>query len=150
MELPPLRVRVRPQPLRDPRPRLRLGTAPTRDARTTRLAQVAGAGSSFTYAYDFGDNWEHKVIIEKVLDASPMPSLPACTDGRRAAPPEDCGGVWGYEELLAILADPAHPEHAARAEWASAWGGTALLADAFDPGQFADDLHSLHLATFDD
>jgi hypothetical protein len=123
---------------------------PTRDARTARLDQVAGTDSTFTYTYDFGDNWEHKVTVEKVLDASPVTSLPACIDGRRASPPEDCGGVWGYEELLAILADPSHPEHAERAEWASAWGGAALDPDAFDPKEFSDNLRSLHLARFDD
>ncbi len=123
---------------------------PTRDARKARLEQVADAGSSFTYTYDFGDNWEHKVTVEKALDASPVASLPACIDGRRAGPPEDCGGVWGYEELLAILANPSHPQHAERAEWATAWGGAGLDPDAFDPATFADNLHSLHLAVFDD
>lgn len=123
---------------------------PTRDARKARLDQVASAGSTFTYTYDFGDNWEHKVIVEKVLDASCVASLPSCIDGRRAGPPEDCGGVWGYEELLAILGDPSHPEHAERAEWASAWGGAGLDPAAFDPNDFADNLRSLHLARFDD
>jgi hypothetical protein len=123
---------------------------PIRDARKARLDEVAGTGSAFTYTYDFGDNWEHKVIVEKVLDASPVASLPACINGRRAGPPEDCGGVWGYEELLAILGDPSHPEHAERAEWASAWGGAALDPDAFDPNEFSDNLRSLHLARFDD
>lgn len=123
---------------------------PARDARKTRLDQVAGTGAAFTYTYDFGDNWEHKIVVEKVLDVSPVASLPACIDGRRAGPPEDCGGVWGYEELIAILADPSHPEHATRAEWASAWGGAELDPDAFDPSDFSDNLHSLHLARFDD
>lgn len=123
---------------------------PARDARKARLDQVAGAGSSFTYTYDFGDNWEHKVTIEKVLDVSPVLSPPACIDGRRAGPPEDCGGVWGYEELIATLADPSHPEHAERAEWASAWGGADLDPDAFDPSGFSDNLRSLYLARFDD
>ena len=123
---------------------------PTRDARKARLDQVAGAGSAFTYTYDFGDNWEHKVTVEKVLDASPVASLPACIDGRRAGPPEDCGGVWGYDELLAILGDPSHPEHAERAQWASAWGGAALDPDAFAPDEFSDNLRSLHLARFGD
>jgi Plasmid pRiA4b ORF-3-like protein len=123
---------------------------PTRDARTARVGDVAGAGSSFTYTYDFGDNWEHKITVERALDTPPVPTLPACIDGRRAGPPEDCGGVWGYAELLAILADPSHPEHAERAEWAANWGGTGLDPDAFDPSEFAGNLHSLHLATFDD
>lgn len=123
---------------------------PAGDARTARLDHVAGVGSSFNYTYDFGDNWEHKVTVEKVVDASAVASLPACTDGRRAGPPEDCGGVWGYEELLAILANPLHPQHAERAEWATAWGGAGLDPDAFDPATFSDNLHSLHLAVFDD
>lgn len=123
---------------------------PTRDARKARLDQVASAASTFTYTYDFGDNWEHKVIVEQLLDASPVASLPACIDGRRAGPPEDCGGVWGYAELLAILGDTSHPEHAERAEWASAWGGVALDPDAFDLNEFSDNLRSLHLARFDD
>jgi hypothetical protein len=123
---------------------------PTRDARKARLDQVAGVGSSFNYTYDFGDNWEHKVTVEKVVDASTVASLPACIDGRRAGPPEDCGGVWGYEELLTILADPSHPQHAERAEWATAWGGAGLDSAAFDPASFDDNLHSLHLAVFDD
>lgn len=123
---------------------------PTRDAHETRLDQVGGVGSSIAYTYDFGDNWEHTIIVEKVLDTSPVVSLPACTGGRRAGPPEDCGGVWGYEALLAILADPSHPLHAERAEWASAWGGAGLDPDAFDPSDFADNLQSLQLARFDD
>jgi hypothetical protein len=123
---------------------------PARDARTTHLDKVATDGASFTYTYDFGDNWEHKVTVEKVLGTSPVASLPACVDGRRAGPPEDCGGVWGYEDLIAILADPSHPEHAERAEWASPWGGAALDPGAFDASQFSVNLRSLHLASFDD
>jgi hypothetical protein len=123
---------------------------PIRDARTTRLDKVATTGAAFNYTYDFGDNWEHRVTVEKVLEASPVASLPVCLDGRRAGPPEDCGGVSGYEELLAVLADRSHPEHAERAEWASAWGGATLDPEAFDPSQFADNLRTLHLATFDD
>ncbi|MFP5488178.1 MAG: plasmid pRiA4b ORF-3 family protein [Acidimicrobiia bacterium] len=123
---------------------------PTRDARTTRLDPVAGAGATFTYTYDFGDWWEHQVAVEKVLDASPVPSLPACLDGRRAGPPEDCGGVGGYQELLGILADPDHPEHASRAEWASARGGASLDPNVFDPADFAENLRTIHVTVFDD
>ena len=123
---------------------------PARDARTTRLDKVAAVGATFAYTYDFGDYWEHKVTVEKVLDGSTVATVPACVDGRRAGPPEDCGGVWGYEELLTILADPSHPEHAARAEGASPWGGAALDPAAFDPASFTDNLRSLHLTKFDD
>jgi hypothetical protein len=96
------------------------------------LEQVApGAGSKIRYTYDFGDDWEHDIVVEKVLDLDPAASYPRCTGGRRAAPPEDCGGVWGYAELLEILADPAHPEHEDRLDWLG-------LGDAeeFEPEQF--------------
>jgi hypothetical protein len=81
----------------------------------------------FTYTYDFGDNWEHTVIIEKRAPANAATAYPACVAGKRNCPPEDCGGVWGYQRLLAILADPAHPEHAELLEWT---GGE------FDPEEF--------------
>jgi len=122
---------------------------PTRDARKTRLKEVVAPGVSFAYTYDFGDNWDHKVTVETILD-TPSMTLPACVDGRLAAPPEDCGGVWGYMEFLAILADPSHPEHAARAEWAAGWGGSSFDPDAFDPSEFVDNLRTLRLAAIDD
>ena len=81
----------------------------------------------FTYTYDFGDNWEHTVAFEKSEAALERASYPVCITGKRNCPPEDCGGVWGYEELLAILADPTHPEHAERIDW---------LGEAFDPDKF--------------
>ena len=71
------------------------------------------------YLYDFGDGWEHRVVLEKIL---PLPAdgkapPPRCTGGRRACPPEDCGGPWGYASLLEALADPKHPEHEQMREW---------------------------------
>jgi hypothetical protein len=99
------------------------------------LEQVApGAGSKIRYTYDFGDDWEHDIVVEKVLDRAPVASYPRCTDGRRAAPPEDCGGVWGYAELQEIMADPTHPEHEDRLDWLG-------LGDAeeFEPAQFRAD-----------
>jgi len=69
----------------------------------------------FTYTYDFGDDWEHVIDIEdKPAAEGPVPR---CTGGKRAAPPEDCGGIWGYQELLAVLADPEHPDHEEQSEW---------------------------------
>lgn len=64
--------------------------------------------------YDFGDTWRHRVVVEKVLAAQDGAT---CTGGRRACPPEDCGGVWGYEEMLAALADPEHEDHEQMLEW---------------------------------
>jgi Plasmid pRiA4b ORF-3-like protein len=65
-----------------------------------RLTRVAPVGHKLRYTYDFGDNWEHVVEIERSLPAEPAVTYPRCVGGRRAAPPEDCGGIWGYQELL--------------------------------------------------
>jgi hypothetical protein len=87
------------------------------DERGARLREVApAAGSRLRYTYDLGDSWEHDVVVEEVLAPDGVPHA-VCVGGRRAAPPEDCGGVWGYEALCEILADPTHPEHAERLAW---------------------------------
>ncbi|MGH3916912.1 MAG: plasmid pRiA4b ORF-3 family protein [Pseudonocardiaceae bacterium] len=96
------------------------------------LEQVApDAQSKIRYTYDFGDGWEHDILVEKVLDRDAAASYPRCTGGRRAAPPEDCGGVWGYADLVDVLADPAHPEHAESLEWLG-----LDEAAQFDPADF--------------
>ena len=106
------------------------------------LEQVApGQGSKITYTYDFGDDWEHGIVVEKVLEPAQAASSPRCTGGRRAAPPEDCGGVWGYAELAEILSDPAHPEHADRLDWL----GLDDVSD-FDPANFDPDTVTRRLA----
>jgi len=116
---------------------LRIGTADPEwdapgevmDEREIALSTLAPeAKDKFTYAYDFGDDWEHTVLVEKVLPADPAAVVPACLAGKGACPPEDCGGAWGYAELLSILADPEDPEHEERLEWL---GGTWDAA-AFD------------------
>jgi hypothetical protein len=101
---------------------------PPRDERRTRLREVVAKGARFIYVYDFGDNWEHRIVVEDVLPIEPGVKLPACTGGKRACPPEDCGGVYGYEELLATLADTTHPEHESMLEW---------VGGSFDPEAFA-------------
>lgn len=93
------------------------GPAPEDEGRT-RLDRVAGKGTRFTYEYDFGDSWEHVITVEDVLDAGPGRTYPVCIAGKRACPPEDCGGVWGYEGFLAAVADPDHEEHEQLLEWA--------------------------------
>ncbi len=60
-------------------------------------------GLKFTYEYDFGDSWSHTVAVEKLEPATAPHPRPACLDGRRACPPEDCGGVWGYGRVLQVL-----------------------------------------------
>lgn len=92
----------------------------------TRLSRVARSVSKFRYEYDFGDGWEHDVVIEQLLPEVTA-SVPFCVTGRRACPPEDCGGPGGYEHLLKVLADPAHAEHAQWRDW---------LGAPFDPGAF--------------
>ena len=119
---------------------------PVNDERKVRLDTIAREGSKLEYVYDFGDHWRHKIVVEKVLPADPTTKVPSCIDGRRACPPEDCGGTWGYRELLEILADPTHPEHAERQEWL----GRPHDAETFDPGDFEDNLRNQHLAALDD
>ncbi len=119
---------------------------PPLDERRTRLDAIAAEGSAFRYTYDFGDGWDHKITVEKVLAADSAPAVPACIGGRRACPPEDCGGTWGYRDLLEILADPAHPEHDQRREWI----GRPFDPEAFDPSEFQDNLRNGGLAAFDD
>jgi hypothetical protein len=90
----------------------------TIDERKVRLEQIASTRSKFVYEYDFGDGWEHDVVVEGVEEVTDLEWTPVCLDGRRACPPEDCGGSYGYANLIKILANPRHPEHAEMKEWA--------------------------------
>jgi hypothetical protein len=79
---------------------------------------VPRAKSAFAYEYDFGDSWDHRITVEKILDQDPTAETFAqCLDGEHACPPEDCGGVWGYEDLLKIIRDPKHEEYESMMEW---------------------------------
>lgn len=83
-----------------------------RDAHNIRLGPILARGEPrFTYAYDFGDDWRHTVVVEEVVAADPMIDYPRFIDGARRAPPEDVGGLPGFEEFLRVMADPKHPEH---------------------------------------
>ncbi|GBE40931.1 plasmid pRiA4b ORF-3-like protein [bacterium BMS3Bbin09] len=79
------------------------------------------------YIYDYGDDWEHVVKLEKILEHAEGAMYPVCIDGERTCPPEDCGGIWGYEEFLEAIIDPAHERHEELLEWV---GGD------FDPEHF--------------
>ncbi|HUE81592.1 MAG TPA: SEC-C metal-binding domain-containing protein [Pyrinomonadaceae bacterium] len=82
------------------------------------IADLAPAAKrSFIYEYDFGDGWEHKIVVEKILPPDPEFRHSICLDGANACPPEDCGGIGGYYGLLEILADPRNPEHESMKEW---------------------------------
>jgi hypothetical protein len=83
-----------------------------------RLCDVVdGVKSRIRYVYDFGDDWEHTVLVEKILPASEKPKVMVCLKGKGRRPMEDSGGVWGYYDKLAILADASHPEHEEIKEW---------------------------------
>jgi hypothetical protein len=103
------------------------GELAIRDELDHRLDAVVTKGSRFLYTYDFGDWWEHDVVVEDVLVAEPEERYPCCVGGARACPPEDVGGGFGYGELLAALADPGHPRHGPMREW---------LGREFDPEHF--------------
>ena len=79
------------------------------------------------YWYDFGDDWQHTVSLEKILQRGPTVEYPTCVAGRRACPPEDCGGTWGYSEFLRKLSDPSDPEHRDMMDW---------IGGSFDPAEF--------------
>ena len=99
---------------------------------------VSGAGDKFVYEYDFGDSWEHSILVEKILQPETGVNYPICLTGKRACPPEDCGGIWGYGDLLEAIQDPAHPEHEEMLEW---------LGGRFDPEEFDVDMVNQRLKT---
>lgn len=119
---------------------------PVRSAKSTPLRRVApDAGATFGYLYDFGDNWEHQIVVEKVLPPEPGVVYPRCLAGRRACPPEDVGGIWGYQEFLEAIRDPEHEEHASML----AWVGGAFDPDAFDLRAVNQDLATLGPSPWD-
>ena len=97
---------------------------------TFTLRQIAPQeGDVFRYEYDFGDSWEHEITVEKILPNPAAASFALCLAGARACPPEDCGGIPGYEELRKILKNRRHPKHQRTKEWL----GRPFDAAAFDP-----------------
>ncbi len=92
---------------------------------------VDGTNGQVRYTYDFGDDWEHDIVVEKVVSAEPGGRYPICLAGKGRCPPEDCGGAWGYRNLREVLADPAHEEHRNMLEWLG-----LELASEFDPAGF--------------
>lgn len=89
-----------------------------RSDQRVKLGQLGLAEKSkFRYEYDFGDGWEHELLVEKILAPEPGVSYPRCLKGKRACPPEDVGGSWGYMEYLEAIQDPSHPQHDELLEW---------------------------------
>jgi hypothetical protein len=84
-----------------------------RDENKVKLGSVVKCEKSkFFYIYDFGDSWEHYILVEKILPKDLKVSSPLCIKAKRACPPEDCGGAWGYIEFLEAIQNPTHPEFA--------------------------------------
>lgn len=110
----------------DPNPAV--GDLDMEDASRVRLGDlIPGEKFKFRYTYDFGDDWKHEILVEKVVPPGEGQSFPHCPTGKRACPPEDVGGIWGYQEFLEAIQDPEHDRHAELLEW---------VGGAFDPEAF--------------
>lgn len=90
------------------------------------LVSEHGSKLRMSYEYDFGDGWQHAVVLEKITQAEPRAKYPRCIDGERACPPEDVGGVYGFAEFVAAITNPKHREHDELLKWNG----------PFDPAQF--------------
>ncbi len=97
---------------------------PMQDESEYQLRRIAPmTGRKFTYEYDFGDSWRHIILVEKILPRVSGVQYPVCIKGKRACPPEDIGGIWGYYDFLEAINDPNHPEHETYMDW-------------YEPGEF--------------
>jgi len=96
------------------------------DETIVNLYEVAPyKGFQFGYEYDFGDSWEHRITVEDILpDDGTLVGFAECIDGKRACPPEDCGGVPGYADFVETITDPKSEEYESMLEW---------VGGAFDP-----------------
>ncbi len=111
-----------------------------RNEKSVPLSRVVpGEKFKFDYTYDFGDGWEHQIVVEKVLPPDPEVQYPVCLKGKRNCPPEDCGGIWGYAELLEVLTESEHPDHEEMLEWV----GGSFDPEAFDLDEINQSLGSL-------
>jgi hypothetical protein len=103
-----------------------------KDSTTTRLSDLfsaGGKGPGIEYEYDFGDGWLHEVLFEGLMPAEPRKQYPLCLEGARACPPDDVGGVWGYADFLAAIADPENEQHDEMRQWI----GRKFNPEAFNP-----------------
>ena len=108
-----------------PMPEFDMDDMEVSDEKKIKLSEfIPGEKFKFSYLYDFGDSWEHEILVEKVLAADPETEYPICIKAKRACPPEDCGGAWGYRDFLEAIQDPEHPEHEEMLQW---------VGGSFDP-----------------
>jgi hypothetical protein len=106
----------------------RMGLEEAEDETKARLCDLAPAvKGKFIYEYDFGDGWEHKIEVVKIGPPAEGVEYPVCLKGKLACPPEDCGGIWGYYNMLEVLKDPEHEDYENIAGW---------IGGSFDPERF--------------
>lgn len=109
----------------------------TKNEKRAKLSKVAPAEMArFVYEYDLGDSWRHEILVEKIFQPEKDLAHPVCVDGKRSAPPEDCGGTGGYDEFLEIITDPKHPDRDDMLRWAG---------EDFDPERFDKNTVNRHL-----
>ncbi len=111
------------------------------DERKVTLGELTDIGARFRYTYDFGDDWEHEILVDDLLDPDPETHYPNLVAAKGACPPEDCGGAWSYTALKAILADPGNEQHQEMLEWLDLENGSA-----FDPNAVPSDTIDYELA----
>ena len=100
----------------------------SRNSRTIKLYSILKKEKSkILYEYDFGDSWNHDIILEKIIKEEDTGQIPRCIKGKRNCPPEDCGGTWGYNDLLLTISNPKHEDYESMMEW---------LGGNFDPEHF--------------
>ncbi len=95
-------------------------------------------GAKMRWDYDFGDGWRHTIELEAIEAVDPAIKYPRCTAGRRACPPDDCGGPSGFADLIDAIADPTHPRHGELTEWLPPGYDPAY----FDPDEATDDMQA--------
>lgn len=111
------------------------------DERCVTLGELVDLGARFQYTYDFGDDWEHEILVEDLLDPDPDTHYPSLVAAKGACPPEDCGGRWGYADLKQVLADPNDEQHQDMLDWLGLDNATE-----FDPNAIATDQLEYELA----
>lgn len=100
----------------------------SKNSRTVKLKTILKQEKSkILYEYDFGDGWCHDIILEKIIVEEEIGQIPMCIKGKRNCPPEDCGGTWGYQDLLHTISNPKHEDYESMIEW---------LGGEFDPDYF--------------
>ena len=98
---------------------------------------VLQENAKFTYQYDYGDDWQHELVVESINEVPDgHKACIGCMDGKRNCPPEDVGGITGFSEFLAAIRDPKHPEHDDYLEW----HGGRFRPNAFDLDEVNDEL----------